>query len=131
MPGLTRAGGVDSGPVLRFLLEAANSLVDARPDSRGVSPWHACDRAPRRDHARSIPGKSQLFIEAFARALEVIPRQLADNSGFDATGGGLAGQGRRAACCTSRCLARLCAWGQRWPALRAPACQDQQRKHVP
>ena len=39
----------------------------------------------RRDHARSIPGKSQLFINAFARALEVIPRQLADNSGFDAT----------------------------------------------
>jgi chaperonin GroEL (HSP60 family) len=39
-----------------------------------------------RDHARSIPGKAQLFINAFARALEVIPRQLADNSGFDATG---------------------------------------------
>lgn len=38
-----------------------------------------------RDHARSIPGKSQLFINAFARALEVIPRQLADNAGFDAT----------------------------------------------
>lgn len=38
-----------------------------------------------RDHARAIPGKAQLFINAFARALEVIPRQLADNSGFDAT----------------------------------------------
>lgn len=38
-----------------------------------------------RDHARSIPGKSQLFINAFAKALEVIPRQLADNAGFDAT----------------------------------------------
>ena len=38
-----------------------------------------------RDHARSIPGKNQLFINAFARALEVIPRQLADNAGFDAT----------------------------------------------
>lgn len=38
------------------------------------------------DHARGIPGKAQLFINAFARALEVIPRQLADNSGFDATG---------------------------------------------
>eukprot|EP00218_Dolichomastix_sp_CCMP3274_P008038 CAMPEP_0170144498 /NCGR_PEP_ID=MMETSP0033_2-20121228/14043_1 /TAXON_ID=195969 /ORGANISM="Dolichomastix tenuilepis, Strain CCMP3274" /LENGTH=583 /DNA_ID=CAMNT_0010381001 /DNA_START=6 /DNA_END=1758 /DNA_ORIENTATION=+ len=38
-----------------------------------------------RDHARSIPGKSQLFINAFAKALEVIPRQLCDNSGFDAT----------------------------------------------
>ena len=38
-----------------------------------------------REHARSIPGKSQLFINAFAKALEVIPRQLADNAGFDAT----------------------------------------------
>ncbi|KAL4458807.1 hypothetical protein ABPG75_013672 [Micractinium tetrahymenae] len=38
-----------------------------------------------REHARGIPGKAQLFINAFARALEVIPRQLADNSGFDAT----------------------------------------------
>ena len=38
-----------------------------------------------RDHARSIPGKNQLFINAFARDLEVIPRQLADNAGFDAT----------------------------------------------
>lgn len=38
-----------------------------------------------RDHARSIAGKSQLFIGAYAKALEVIPRQLCDNSGFDAT----------------------------------------------
>lgn len=38
-----------------------------------------------RDHARSIPGKAQLFINSFAKALEVIPRQLCDNAGFDAT----------------------------------------------
>ena len=38
-----------------------------------------------RNYAASIPGKSQLFMNAFAKALEVIPRQLADNSGFDAT----------------------------------------------
>ena len=38
-----------------------------------------------RDHARTIAGKSQLFINAYAKALEVIPRQLCDNSGFDAT----------------------------------------------
>ena len=38
-----------------------------------------------RDHARTIPGKGQLFINAFAKALEVIPRRLCDNSGFDAT----------------------------------------------
>lgn len=38
-----------------------------------------------RDHARTIPGKQQLVISAFARALEVIPRQLCDNAGFDST----------------------------------------------
>jgi hypothetical protein len=30
-------------------------------------------------------GKAQLFINSYAKALEVIPRQLCDNSGFDAT----------------------------------------------
>lgn len=38
-----------------------------------------------REHARSIAGKSQLFMSAYAKALEVIPRQLCDNSGLDAT----------------------------------------------
>jgi T-complex protein 1 subunit eta len=38
-----------------------------------------------REHARTIKGKQQLIIDAFARALEVIPRQLCDNAGFDST----------------------------------------------
>ena len=38
-----------------------------------------------RDVSRSIAGKEQLLISAFARALEVIPRQLCDNAGFDST----------------------------------------------
>ncbi len=38
-----------------------------------------------RDHARTIDSKSQLFISAYAKALEIIPRQLCDNAGFDAT----------------------------------------------
>ncbi|KAK0549027.1 T-complex protein 1 subunit eta [Tilletia horrida] len=38
-----------------------------------------------RDHARTIHGKQQLIIAAFAKSLECIPRQLADNAGFDAT----------------------------------------------
>jgi hypothetical protein len=74
----------------------------------------------RRDHARSIPGKSQLFIDAFARALEVIPRQLADNSGFDATGGALVWQGgslsRRWACSASALGLRVAS------AAFSPAC---------
>jgi len=38
-----------------------------------------------RDHSRTIPGKEQLLIGAMAKALEIIPRQLCDNAGFDAT----------------------------------------------
>ncbi|KAK3094310.1 hypothetical protein FSP39_000143 [Pinctada imbricata] len=38
-----------------------------------------------RDFSRTIAGKEQLMIGAMAKALEVIPRQLCDNAGFDAT----------------------------------------------
>lgn len=34
---------------------------------------------------RNVAGKEQLVISAMAKALEVIPRQLCDNAGFDAT----------------------------------------------
>jgi T-complex protein 1 subunit eta len=38
-----------------------------------------------RDTSRTIEGKQQLIIGAFAKALEVIPRQICDNAGIDAT----------------------------------------------
>lgn len=38
-----------------------------------------------RNYARTIEGKAQMIITAYAKALEVIPRQLSDNAGFDAT----------------------------------------------
>mmetsp|Transcript_33527 Transcript_33527/g.41126 ORF Transcript_33527/g.41126 Transcript_33527/m.41126 type:complete len:387 (-) Transcript_33527:151-1311(-) len=38
-----------------------------------------------RDHARKSPGKQQLIMLAFAKALEIIPRQLCENAGIDAT----------------------------------------------
>lgn len=38
-----------------------------------------------KDYSRTIEGKLQLVISAFAKALEMIPRQLADNAGFDST----------------------------------------------
>eukprot|EP01006_Ploeotia_vitrea_P030296 TRINITY_DN62753_c1_g1_i1.p1 TRINITY_DN62753_c1_g1~~TRINITY_DN62753_c1_g1_i1.p1 ORF type:complete len:587 (+),score=53.99 TRINITY_DN62753_c1_g1_i1:42-1802(+) len=38
-----------------------------------------------REHSRTIAGKQQLIMNAFARALEIIPRQLADNAGIDST----------------------------------------------
>ena len=38
-----------------------------------------------REAALTHSSKAQLFIKAFAKALEVIPRQLCNNAGFDAT----------------------------------------------
>lgn len=38
-----------------------------------------------RKHAFSIPGKLQLVHMAFAKALEIIPRQICDNAGLDST----------------------------------------------
>lgn len=38
-----------------------------------------------RDTSRTIEGKQQLIISAFAKSLEVIPRQICDNAGIDAT----------------------------------------------
>ena len=38
-----------------------------------------------RKHALSIPGKLQLVMIAFAKALEIIPRQICDNAGLDST----------------------------------------------
>jgi T-complex protein 1 subunit eta len=38
-----------------------------------------------RKHALSIPGKQQLIMTAFAKALEIIPRQICDNAGLDST----------------------------------------------
>jgi len=37
-----------------------------------------------RNYAKTIHGKEQLLITAYAKALEVIPRQLCENAGFDA-----------------------------------------------
>ena len=38
-----------------------------------------------KDHAMNIEGKLQLVIDAYAKALEIIPRQLSENAGFDST----------------------------------------------
>ena len=36
-----------------------------------------------REYSRTLSGKKQLCINSFARALEVIPRTLAENAGYD------------------------------------------------
>ncbi|KAH9275103.1 hypothetical protein BASA83_002327 [Batrachochytrium salamandrivorans] len=38
-----------------------------------------------RQYSRTIDGKQQMIIASFAKAFEIIPRQLCDNAGFDAT----------------------------------------------
>lgn len=38
-----------------------------------------------RDKSRTIEGKQQAIMAAFAKSLEIIPRQLCDNAGIDAT----------------------------------------------
>jgi T-complex protein 1 subunit eta len=38
-----------------------------------------------RQHALTIEGKGQLIISAFSKSLEIVPKQLCDNAGFDAT----------------------------------------------
>ena len=38
-----------------------------------------------RGHSRTIMGKQQLIVGAVAKALEIIPRQICDNAGLDAT----------------------------------------------
>lgn len=38
-----------------------------------------------RDYSRTIYGKQQLIVNAYAKSLEIIPRQLCDNAGFDST----------------------------------------------
>ena len=38
-----------------------------------------------REHTKKIKGKTQLVVHGYAKALEIIPKQLADNSGMDST----------------------------------------------
>jgi T-complex protein 1 subunit eta len=38
-----------------------------------------------KDYARTVPGKGQWVLSAYSKALEVIPRQLCENAGFDST----------------------------------------------
>lgn len=38
-----------------------------------------------REFSKTIQGKQQLVVQAFAKGLEVIPQQLCDNAGFDST----------------------------------------------
>lgn len=83
------------GGAHQFIDEAERSLNDAIMTCRrafqssavvgGGGAVEMAVSAYLRDHARTIPGKMQLIIAAYARALECIPRTLAANSGLDPT----------------------------------------------
>lgn len=83
------------GGAPQFLDEAERSLHDALMIVRRALKSHAVVAGGGaiemelsryiREHSKTIAGKQQLVVKAFARALEAIPRALTRNAGFDAT----------------------------------------------
>lgn len=83
------------GGAAQYIEEAARSLNDAIMIVMRAIKTHAVVAGGGaiemelsrhlREHVRSIRGKQQMVVSAFAKALEIIPRQLSDNSGMDST----------------------------------------------
>ncbi len=75
---------VDEGE--RALNDALSVVRDVLEDQKMVAGGGApeIELAKRlRDYAESVGGREQLAIEAFAEALEIIPKTLAENAGYD------------------------------------------------
>ncbi|MEM3593127.1 MAG: thermosome subunit beta [Candidatus Jordarchaeaceae archaeon] len=75
---------VDEGE--RALNDALSVVRDVIEDQKMVAGGGAPETevAKRlRDYAESVGGREQLAIEAFADALEIVPRTLAENAGYD------------------------------------------------
>jgi len=83
------------GGAEQFIAEAERSLHDAIMNTRRllknpsvIAGGGAIEMelsAYLREYSRTIFGKQQLLIAAFAKALEVIPRQVSSNAGMDPT----------------------------------------------
>lgn len=83
------------GGAAQYIEEAARSLNDAIMIVLRAIKTHAIVAGGGaiemelsrylREHLRTIKGKQQLVINGFAKALEIIPKQLSDNSGMDGT----------------------------------------------
>ena len=83
------------GGAAQYIEEAARSLNDAIMIVLRAIKTHAVVAGGGaiemelsrflRDHVRTIRGKQQMVVSGFAKALEIIPRQLSDNSGMDST----------------------------------------------
>lgn len=83
------------GGAEQFIAEVERSLHDsimivkrAIKNNSVVAGGGACEMETSkylRAHSRTIMGKAQLIVGAVAKALEIIPRQICDNAGLDAT----------------------------------------------
>lgn len=83
------------GGAAQYIEEAARSLNDAMMIVLRAIKTHAVVAGGGaiemelsrflREHVLTIRGKHQMVVSGFAKALEIIPRQLADNSGLDST----------------------------------------------
>jgi T-complex protein 1 subunit eta len=83
------------GGASQYIEEAARSLNDAIMIVTRAIKTHAIVAGGGaiemelsrhlREHVRTIKGKTQLVVNGYAKALEIIPKQLAENSGMDAT----------------------------------------------
>jgi len=92
-PNTKTATLVIRGGAEQFVAEAERSLNDAIMIVRRaikadkiVAGAGSCEMEISKyllHHARNISGKQQIVVNAFAKALEVIPRTLADNAGLD------------------------------------------------
>ena len=63
-------------------------MADVVKDNTVVAGGGACETELSlrlKEYARTIGGKEQLAVDAFADALETIPRTLAENAGLDST----------------------------------------------
>jgi len=70
----------------RAVYDAARVIQDAIEDGKFVVGGGSVETELQlriREYAATVGGRAQLAIEAFANAFEVIPRTLAENSGFD------------------------------------------------
>ena len=95
-PGAKTCTLVLRGGAEQFIAEVERSLHDAIMvvkrairNTTIVAGGGACEMELSgylHDYAdRNVPHKQQAVVKAFAKALEVTPRQLCDNAGFDAT----------------------------------------------
>lgn len=95
-PGANTCTLVLRGGAEQFIAEVERSLHDAimivkraLTNRTIVAGGGACEMEVSKylhQYAdKNIPHKQQSIIKSFAKALEVIPRQLCDNAGFDAT----------------------------------------------